>query len=366
MESGYARSSDSHPVLTDRLGRPLRDLRISVIDQCNFRCRYCMPRDLFSEGHPFLAPQQLLSFPEIEAVVRAAVGLGVRKLKITGGEPLLRAGLDQLIKRLTQVPGVEDVGLITNGSQLTVAAERLRAAGLHRISVSLDSLKPQTFSWITDRVGDPGKILDGIEAAKDAGLAPLKVNMVVQRGINSAEAVDMAAHFRATDVIVRFIEYMDVGTRHRYQSGLLVPSREIRDAIHAHWPIEPIGSNYFGEVADRYRYLDGAGEIGFISSMTQPFCGSCTRLRLAADGKLYSCLFASHGRDLRPILRRDASSHKKNDPLRLLSPEVSRRLEEALVGFWTARDDRYSEGRQEQQEGTGQPHEKVEMYHMGG
>ncbi len=366
MESGYTKSSDSHPVLTDRLARPLRDLRISVIDQCNFRCRYCMPRDLFSEGHPFLAPRQLLTFPEIEAVVRAGVGLGIRKVKITGGEPLLRPGLDQLIRRLTQIPDLEDVGLITNGSQLTVAAERLKAAGLKRISVSLDSLEPQTFSWITDRAGDPARILNGIDAARRAGLAPVKVNMVVQRGINSAEAVKMAAQFRGTGVIVRFIEYMDVGSRHHYQSGLLVPSREIRDAVHARWPIEPAGSNYFGEVADRYRYLDGAGEIGFISSMTQPFCGSCTRLRLAADGKLYNCLFASEGLDLRSILRADAAKRSQTEALQLASPEVCRRLEEALSGFWRARDDRYSERRQEQNSDTEPQRRKVEMYQMGG
>jgi cyclic pyranopterin phosphate synthase len=344
----------------DRMGRPLADLRVSLIDECNFRCTYCMPKELFGEGHPFLPPRALLSFKEIVTVVRTLAPLGVSKVKLTGGEPLMRPGMHELIPRLFEIPGIEDVGLITNGYHLSSLAPALRRAGLERVTISLDSLDPETFNAITGRGGGLPRVLKGIDAALAAGFAPVKVNMVVQRGVNSGEVVRMARRFRGTGVIVRFIEYMDVGRRNEFAPNLLVPNAEIRDKLDAEFAIEPVEENYYGEVADRYVYTDGAGEVGFISSMTQPFCGSCTRLRLSADGKLYRCLFSAIGLDAKAVLRADDAARRAGGS-----------LEEAVRRFWGVRDDRYSELREEQGEAdrdasVSPRRERIEMYRMGG
>ncbi|WP_081942212.1 GTP 3',8-cyclase MoaA [Spirochaeta lutea] len=356
--------------VTDRMGRPLRDLRISVTDECNFRCTYCMPKELFGEGHPFMPPSRYLSFPEIRDLVAMMVPLGVRKLKITGGEPLLRPGLHQLIARLTRIPGIEDVGLITNGFHLKTLGPRLRDAGLTRVTVSLDSLDGQTFAAITGRGGSLGQVLEGIRTSLDLGFSPVKVNMVVQRGVNDHEALSMAEYFRESGVELRFIEYMDVGRRLDFRSGLLVPNREIRDSIHRHWPLEPLEDAYYGEVAESYRYADGGGRVGFISSMTQPFCGSCTRLRLSADGKLYRCLFSGIGLDIKSLIRGESGD---GDGARNKAAGSGGwdQAEAALRRFWGIREDRYSELRGSQalagHSNHPEPKEKrIEMYRMGG
>lgn len=339
----------------DRMGRPLSDLRVSLVDECNFRCTYCMPRELFGEGHPFLAPQALLSFDEIVAVVECLAPLGVRKIKLTGGEPLLRPGMHELVPRLLAVPGIEDLGLITNGSHLAPLADKLRQYGLSRVTISLDSMVPATFDAITGRSGGLPGVLGGIAAAREAGFEQIKVNMVVQRGVNDHEVEDIADHFRNTGITLRFIEYMDVGRRIEFQRELLVPNAELRDRLHSTFGIEPVEPNYYGEVAERYHYLDGAGEIGFISSMTQPFCGSCTRLRLSADGKLYRCLFSGVGLNAKEILRGSTE-----DPMA--------EFEAAVRKFWGLREDRYSElrGKPEAAPAVSPKPERVEMYRMGG
>ena len=342
------------PIL-DRLGRPLSDLRISVIDECNFRCTYCMPKDLFGEGHPFLPYNMLLTFDEIVRVATLAAGLGVRKIKLTGGEPLMRMGVHELVPRLLAIDGIEDLGLITNGFHLGPLAPLLRRAGLERITISLDSIVPDTFDRITGRSGNLPRVLEGIAAARDAGFHNIKVNMVVQRGVNDHEVEQMAGHFRHTGITLRFIEYMDVGSRTTFQNELLVPNAELRTRLHREYGLEPVAESYGGEVADRYRYTDGAGEIGFISSMTQPFCRSCTRLRLSADGKLYRCLFSGVGLDTRAVLR-----GQSDDP--------DAELEDAMRRFWYGREDRYSElrGGETEVESVTPRSGRVEMYRMGG
>ncbi len=280
-------------VALDKLSRPVRDLRISVTDRCNFRCVYCMPKEIFGKQFEFLHRDQLLTFEEIERLTRVFAGMGVEKLRITGGEPLVRRNVDELIARLALVPGIRDVTLTTNGSLLARMAERLATAGLNRVTVSLDSLDDDTFRAMNDVDFPVADVLAGIEAALAAGLAPVKVNMVVKRGANEHSILAMAERFRGTGVILRFIEYMDVGATNHWQLDEVVPSAEIARLIGERWPIEPSRPGYRGEVATRYRYLDGAGEIGFISSVTQPFCHDCTRARLSAEGKLYTCLFAS-------------------------------------------------------------------------
>ncbi|HTY49552.1 MAG TPA: GTP 3',8-cyclase MoaA, partial [Steroidobacteraceae bacterium] len=333
----------------DALGRPLRDLRISVMDRCNFRCPYCMPREQYHESYRFLKSTERLSFEEILRLTRLFVRAGVRKLRLTGGEPLLRHNLPDLIGDLTSIPGVEDVALTTNGVLLARHAAELKAAGLNRITVSLDSLDPEVFARMSGGFGGLEDVLEGIEQARRAGLAPIKLNAVIQRGVNDHTVCDLAGHFRGTGVIVRFIEYMDVGNRNHWEAGRVVPSKELLERIGARWPLAPLERNYRGEVARRYAFTDGGGEVGFISSVTQPFCGDCSRARLSSDGSLYTCLFATHGSSLRDPLRAGASDEE-------LSALIHR--------LWGARADRYSELRATQRP-AGDQH-KVEMYYIGG
>jgi cyclic pyranopterin phosphate synthase len=332
--------------LTDRLGRPVRDLRISVTDRCNFRCVYCMPKEVFGRDYEFLARTDLLSFEEIERVARAFAGLGVEKLRITGGEPLVRRDLEVLVEKLAGIPGL-DLALTTNGALLVQKAQALRDAGLRRITVSLDSLDDEVFRAMNDVDVPVERVLAGIDAAVAAGLEPVKVNVVVKRGLNEDGIVPLARAFRGTGVVLRFIEYMDVGHTNGWRLDDVVPAAEIVETIAAEFPLEPVASSYRGEVANRYRYADGAGEIGVIASVTQPFCGDCTRARLSADGKLYTCLFAVRGHDLRALLRGGASDAE---------------LAEAIADVWRARGDRYSELRSA---ATPDP-ARVEMSYIGG
>jgi len=334
----------------DTFERPIRDLRISVMDRCNFRCPYCMPRETYHEKYRFLGSGERLSFEEIERLARLFVQLGVRKLRLTGGEPLLRANLADLIGDLTAIPGIEDVALTTNGVLLAQHAAELKAAGLKRVTVSLDSLDPEVFARMSGGLGSVDEVLDGIAHARRAGLAPVKINTVVQRGVNDATVLALLEHFRGTDVIVRFIEYMDVGNRNDWRAELVVPSKEILALIGARWPLAPLVRNYRGEVAERYAFEDGRGEIGFISSVTQPFCGSCSRARLSSDGVLYTCLFATRGTSLRDALRSGASDAQ---------------LLERIREVWLGRADRYSEIRARVRE-TAAATPKVEMYYIGG
>lgn len=340
--------------LSDRLGRPLRDLRISVTDRCNFRCPYCMPAEIFGEKYAFLPRNEILTFEEIERLVRLFVGFGVEKIRITGGEPLLRHGLEDLIAKLAALgPGL-DLALTTNGSLLPRHAEALARAGLRRITVSLDSLDPAIFHRMSGERFSVDRVLEGIHAAEAAGFERLKINCVVQRGVNDEGIVDLARHFHGTGHIVRFIEFMDVGTRNQWRMEEVVTGSEIVERIGAALPLEPAVANYRGEVAARWRYLDGGGEIGVITSVSQPFCGACTRARLTTEGSLVTCLFATGGVDLRTALR-DGSS---DDVLR-----------ERIASTWTARRDRYSEERQQilQIEGAAERRrERVEMYQVGG
>jgi cyclic pyranopterin phosphate synthase len=332
----------------DALRRPIHDLRISVMDRCNFRCPYCMPRETFHEAYRFLKTSERLDFSEILRLARVFVRAGVKKLRITGGEPLLRPNLPDLIGDLTQLPGIEDIALTTNGMLLAKYATELKAAGLNRITVSLDTLDPEVFAKMSGGFGGVSEVLKGIEAAWRAGLAPIKVNTVVQRGVNDHTLMDLLAHFRGSGVIVRFIEYMDVGTRNHWNPALVVPSRELAARIHARWPIEPQSRGYAGEVAERHVYCDGSGEIGFISSVSQPFCGDCSRARISSDGSFYTCLFATQGTDLRAPLRAGASDEE---------------LYELVRGIWSGRRDRYSELRASM--GVNDLH-KVEMNYIGG
>jgi GTP 3',8-cyclase len=338
------------PAPRDTFARPMRDLRISVMDRCNFRCPYCMPRETFHEQYRFLGSHERLSFDEIVRLVRLFVPLGVRKLRLTGGEPLLRANLPELIGDLSAIAGVEDVALTTNGVLLGRYASELKAAGLKRVTVSLDSLDEAVFARMSGGFGGVAEVLDGIEHARRAELTPIKVNAVIQRGINDHTALVLLEHFRGTGVIVRFIEYMDVGNRNHWRSDLVVPSSELAARIDARWPLRPLKPAYRGEVAERYAFADGAGEVGFISSVSQPFCGDCSRARLSSDGVLYTCLFAAQGASLRDALRGGASDDA---------------LAELIRGIWTRRADRYSELRASL---TPEAHEqrKVEMFYIGG
>jgi len=334
----------------DTLGRPVRDLRISVMDRCNFRCPYCMPREKFHERYEFLGSHERLSFDEIVRVSRLFVKLGVRKLRLTGGEPLLRANLADLIGDLTAIPGIEDVALTTNGVLLARHAAELKAAGLKRITISLDSLDPQVFARMSGGFGGLQDVLDGIEHARSSGLEPIKINAVIEKGINDHTALDLVERFRGTGVIVRFIEYMDVGNRNDWREELVVPSKELMARIGAKWPLKPVGREYRGEVAERYEFTDGQGELGFISSVTQPFCGDCSRARLSSDGVVYTCLFATRGTSLRDALRGGATDDQ---------------LLETLRGIWLGRSDRYSE-RRAQLRLSGGDQRKVEMFYIGG
>ncbi len=339
-------TTDASAPLADTLARPLRDLRISVTDRCNFRCTYCMPKDLFGPDYQFLPRSAVLSFEEIARLARVFKALGTEKIRLTGGEPLLRKNLERLIEMLAALGGL-DLTLTTNGSLLARKARSLKDAGLDRVTVSLDSLDDEVFRAMNDVDFPVARVLEGIEAAAAAGLAPLKINMVVKRGVNDHTIVPMARRFKGTGHIVRFIEFMDVGSSNGWRMDDVVPSAEVVRRIAAELPLEPVDANYYGEVAERWRYRDGGGEIGVISSVTQAFCRTCTRARLATDGMLYTCLFATAGYDLRALLRGDASD---------------RDLEDAIAGIWRARGDRYSEIRTAETAKA----RKIEMSYIGG
>ena len=337
-------------MITDTMGRPLKDLRISVTDRCNFRCTYCMPAEIFGESYKFLPKNEILSFEEIARLARIFVEFGVNKLRITGGEPLLRTDLHKLIAMLTGMPGLEDLTLTTNAYLLPQQAQQLKDAGLQRITISLDTLDDEVFKEMNGRGISIDRVLQGIDAAAAVGLAPIKINAVVQKGVNDHTVVDLARYFKNSGHIVRFIEYMDVGNRNGWKWDQVVPAAEIIQRIDAEMPLEPVDSNYPGEVANRYRYRDGQGEIGVISSVSQPFCANCTRSRLSTDGKLYTCLFANTGISLRDEMRAGAS----DDDLKNL-----------IARIWTRRTDRYSEERTELAALQNAP-AKVEMYQIGG
>ena len=333
--------------MRDALGRPLHDLRISVTDRCNFRCVYCMPRDVFGRDFPFLQRAELLTFEEVARVARIFVANGVEKIRLTGGEPLLRQDLETLVAMLASIDGLKDLALTTNGALLTrEKARALADAGLKRVTVSLDALDDAIFRATTDSHCSVDDVLRAIDHAAEAGLTPVKIDAVVKRGMNEQEIVPLARRFRGTGHIVRFIEYMDVGNTNSWRMDDVVPGREVLAMISAEWPLEPIEPAYFGEVAERWRYVDGTGEIGIITSVTQPFCGSCTRARLSAAGELFTCLFASKGNDLRTLIRSGATNEE---------------LAAAIGSVWRARDDRYSELR-----AALPPSRKVEMSHIGG
>ena len=337
-------------LVRDRLGRPMRDLRISVMDRCNFRCPYCMPRETFHERYRFLKSSERLSFEEIARTARVAVGLGVRKIRLTGGEPLLRAGLAELVAEISTIEGVDDIALTSNGVLLANHAAELKGNGLHRVTVSLDSLDEAVFERMNGGFGGLHQVLDGIEAALEAGLGPVKVNAVVKRGVNDHTVLPLLERFRGTAVIVRLIEFMDVGNRNSWRPAEVMPSAELLDSIRARWPVSALPGRIRGEVAERYAYDDGAGEIGFISSVTAPFCGDCSRARLSSEGTFYTCLFAERGVDLRSPLRAGASDEELTGLIRRT---------------WTDRVDRYSEVR-EQVRAAEQPLQKIEMHYIGG
>ncbi|QNP41033.1 GTP 3',8-cyclase MoaA [Lysobacter solisilvae (ex Woo and Kim 2020)] len=328
----------------DTLGRPLRDLRLSVIEACNFRCPYCMPAERVPDDHGFDA-QQRLSFDEIETLVRGFVRAGVTKLRLTGGEPLLRKRLPDLVARLSRIESLTDIALTTNGSLLAAQASALRAAGLGRITVSLDALDPALFHSLSGGRGQVADVLAGIQAAQAAGFDPIKLNCVVQRGVNEDEVLPLVEFARANGHVMRFIEYMDVGTCNGWRRERVLASANLRDRIHARWPLQSLEAQYRGEVASRYGFVDGRGEVGFVSSVSEPFCGDCHRARVSADGRLYTCLFAASGHDLRPLLA---------DGEEALSQHLAQR--------WSRRGDRYSELRGS----SSAPHKHVEMYLVGG
>jgi GTP 3',8-cyclase len=332
--------------LTDTFQRPLRDLRISVTDRCNFRCVYCMPKEVFGPGYQFLHRDQILTFEEITRLARIFVDHGVRKIRLTGGEPLVRRDLPLLIRMLDQIPDL-DLTLTTNGALLPKYARSMKDAGLKRVTVSLDSLDDDTFKAMNDVDFPVARVLEGMEAADQVGLGPIKVNMVVKRGLNDSSILPMARFFREKGYILRFIEYMDVGHTNGWRMDDVVPAAEIIKKISAEMPLEPADPNYHGEVAERWRYKDGSGEIGVIGSVTQAFCGTCTRARLSAEGKLYTCLFAIKGYDIRALLRGGASDDE---------------ISQTIAQVWGRRSDRYSELRSENTVSL----PKVEMSHIGG
>ena len=325
----------------------MRDLRVSVTDRCNFRCAYCMPRDVYDRDHVFLPREEILTFEEIERLVGLFAGMGVEKIRLTGGEPLLRHGVADLVGRIAAIDGIRDVAMTTNGSTLTRHAQALADAGLDRITVSLDAVDDARFRHAADVDFPVARVLEGIDAAKQAGLAPVKINTVVRRGLNDDALLDIAGRFRGTGHIVRFIEYMDVGSSNGWEMGHVVTADEILAAINDEWPLDPVEPNYLGEVVNRWRYRDGGGEVGVIASVTKPFCGECTRLRLSADGSLYTCLFANAGTDVRDALRSGASDDE---------------LVEVVSAVWETRTDRYSEERS----GVSIGLPKVEMSFIGG
>jgi GTP 3',8-cyclase len=334
--------------IRDALGRALRDLRISITDRCNFRCTYCMPKEVFGKDYPFLPQHAVLTYEEIVRVVQLFERLGVRKIRLTGGEPLLRRDVERLVRMIAEVPGIDDIAMTTNGSRLTYEkAAALKAAGLRRITVSLDSLDDGVFQAMNDVSFPVDRVLQAIDAAAKAGLSPVKINMVVKRGVNEDSVVPMAERFRGTGHVVRFIEYMDVGNSNGWRMEDVVTADEILSMIHQRWPLERIPARTAGEVATRYRYLDGQGEIGIIASVTKPFCGGCTRVRMSSDGQLYTCLFGEKGHDVRAWLRSGLSDDE---------------ILERIVSVWTHRNDRYSEVRTS--ETAHRP--RVEMSKIGG
>ncbi len=342
-------------LLSDKLGRPLRDLRISVTDRCNFRCVYCMPKEVFDKDHQFLPHSSLLSFEEITRIAKIFIAHGVEKIRLTGGEPLLRKNIEKLIEMLAALKTLDgkplDLTMTTNGSLLAKKAQSLKDAGLKRVTVSLDSLDDATFKRMNDVDFPVADVLNGIEVAHQAGLGPIKVNMVVKGGMNDQEIVPMARHFKGSPVILRFIEYMDVGASNGWKMDEVIPSAEVVRRISEQMPLEEVEPNYTGETAERWRYLDGGGEVGVISSVTQAFCSDCNRARLSTEGKLFTCLFATGGHDLRALLR---SGHSDDEIIA------------AIAHLWAQRDDRYSELRTINTEGLSRPVRKVEMSYIGG
>ncbi len=339
---------NSGVVASDALGREIHDLRVSVTDRCNFRCVYCMPKEVFGRGYRFLQKKELLSFEEIERIVRVFARLGVRKIRLTGGEPLVRSELELLIEKIAAIDSIQDISLTTNAALLSPKrAESLRSAGLSRVNVSLDALDDETFKAVNDVGVSVQKVLDGINAAAEAGFDSVKVNMVVKRGMNEHSIVPMAKYFHGTGQILRFIEFMDVGNTNRWHDGAVITGAEIVEAINAELPLESIEPNYKGEVAQRWQYRDGGGEVGVISSVSQPFCGDCSRARLSAVGKLYTCLFAANGFNLLELLRAGNTDDE---------------IEQKMRSLWARRRDRYSETRTV--ESVLLP--KVEMSHIGG
>jgi GTP 3',8-cyclase len=336
--------------MIDLLDRPLHDLRISVTDRCNLRCGYCMPREVYGPGHPFLPRGELLSFEEIARLARVLAGQGVEKLRLTGGEPLLRRDLERLVELLVAVEGIREVALTTNGLLLAAKAQALADAGLSRITVSLDALDDASLQAMSDTAISASRVLEGIDAANAAGLRPVKVNMVVRRGINEQCVLAMAEHFRHRPQTLRFIEYMDVGSTNGWSSKEVVPAEEILATIGERWPLRRLGPTHPGEVATRYGYVDGGGEIGLIHSVSEPFCSSCSRARLSADGKLFTCLFARRGHDLRVLLRDGASDAE---------------IAERTFAIWSRRGDRYSAERALREQVAEEP-AKVEMSYIGG
>ena len=352
MTPGADRPRRLLPLVVDQRGRPLRDLRVSVTDRCNFRCPYCMPRELFGPDHAFLPRSELLTYEEIGRLVAAFAQLGVTKVRLTGGEPLLRRDLEHLVKLVAATPGVDDVALTTNGSLLAKRAAALREAGLTRVTISLDSLRPDVFTAMADTKVPLSAVLAGIAAAASAGLGPVKLNTVLRRGVNDDGLLDLVDYARAGGHVLRFIEYMDVGATNGWQSSEVVPSAEVLDRVAGVHPLVALPASRPGEVADRYAFTDGGGEIGVISSVSTPFCGDCTRARLTAVGELYTCLFATSGRELRSVLRGGADDDE---------------LLAAVAGTWAARDDRYSELRAEPPgPDSPPPAARAEMSYLGG
>ncbi|WP_077325857.1 GTP 3',8-cyclase MoaA [Virgibacillus siamensis] len=338
--------SQNSPI-TDQFGRVLKDLRISVIDKCNLRCTYCMPKEIFGEDYVFLPEEALLDFEEITRLAKSFASLGVEKIRITGGEPLMRRDLDRLIKDLIEIPGIRDIALTTNGILLPKKAKKLKAAGLKRVNISLDAIEDEVFKQINGKGVVTKPVLKGIEAAQEAGLQ-VKINTVVKKGMNEGQILPMARHFKDTGVILRYIEFMDVGNHNGWDLNNVISKKQIINTIHKEMPLELAEQNYYGEVASRFRYKDGGGEIGVISSITDTFCSTCTRIRLSADGKLYTCLFASEGFDIRDRMRDQLNDEQ---------------LTGILADLWGGRTDRYSDERAEQKHSK---RRKIEMSYIGG
>jgi cyclic pyranopterin phosphate synthase len=345
----------THPLTKDLRGRTLRDLRISVTDRCNFRCTYCMPKEVFDQSYPYLSHQELLSFEEITRLSTIFASLGIEKIRLTGGEPLLRKNLEVLVGLLTTIRtpsgGALDLTLTTNGSILRKKARALKDAGLNRITVSLDGLNDDIFKKMNDVDFPVNDVLDGIAAAQEVGFSSIKVNMVVKKGTNDHEILAMAKHFKGGNIVLRFIEFMDVGSSNGWDMTQVLPSKEVIARIHAVFPLEPIDANYQGEVAQRWRYVDGSGEIGVISSVTQTFCHECTRARISTDGQMYLCLFANEGFDFKTLLRSDKTDLE---------------IANAIMSTWAGRDDHYSEVRGSHTANPASGHRKVEMSYIGG